>query len=486
MSHKSGNGGSFPSGGPFPGGGGSGGETKIGDTVTAPRLKVVDHDDEGLFYDEAISEIGVAVGDGHKAAGFRYLEEADVGEGEIGGGGAPAGTIVTLAVNHATANPATTVRIRATEESQFDFTLAEEAGIGTAWSAGYGAAGPKAHVNGTDPLTIQAHQMALNVELGGADAHWNTTKGLASNGERVVTEKFPVVAASTVDADFATAFAAGATLDGVFLAAGDRVLIKNQDDASENGIYKVNASGEPTRANDGRDLAMGQVRVTGGTVNRHTLWRCTAPNAGLTAGSWTSPLPGAQWGAGPIAEPINFVRLDAHAGNTGAEPGRIGSPVLIDTQDFTAATEVTSVAWDAERFSALFVVMEGTSSGFSYVRLQFNGDTGANYVDIGQNVSNGGSNVDSHTGANFAIVGVTGNTFAGDFDLDLKFSPLTTGRTRKGHAECLGMGAFALANSYKRSTSFQYTNTATPITSLKLSVSGITITGNFKLWGIPA
>jgi hypothetical protein len=310
VSNRSGDGGSYPSGGRFPSGGGGGGGAKIGDTVTAPRIPVVDHDDEGLFYEEAISEIGIAVGGGHKAAGFRYLEVADVGEGEIGGGGAPAGTIVTLGVNHATENPATTFRIRATDESLLSLTVAEEAGIGTAWSAGYGAAGPKAHFASTDPLTIAAYLLAINVDLLGADAHWNTVRGLASNGERVVTEKFPVVAASTADADFATAFAAGATLDGVFLATGDRVLIKNQADASENGIYKVNASGEPTRANDGRDLAMGEVRVTGGTVNQHTKWRCTAENAGLTAGSWTSPLPGSQWGAGPIAEPIDFVRID--------------------------------------------------------------------------------------------------------------------------------------------------------------------------------
>jgi hypothetical protein len=39
-------------------------------------------------------------------------------------------------------------------------------------------------------------------------------------------------------------------VDGVALATGDRVLLKNQTSQSENGVYTVNASGAPTRALD--------------------------------------------------------------------------------------------------------------------------------------------------------------------------------------------------------------------------------------------
>jgi hypothetical protein len=44
---------------------------------------------------------------------------------------------------------------------------------------------------------------------------------------------------------------AGDTIDGVSLTAGDRVLLKNQTDASENGIYVAVASGgTPARSTD--------------------------------------------------------------------------------------------------------------------------------------------------------------------------------------------------------------------------------------------
>lgn len=48
----------------------------------------------------------------------------------------------------------------------------------------------------------------------------------------------------------ATSFAAGQVVDGVTLVTGDRILIKNQADASQNGIYTVNATGAPTRSTD--------------------------------------------------------------------------------------------------------------------------------------------------------------------------------------------------------------------------------------------
>lgn len=56
---------------------------------------------------------------------------------------------------------------------------------------------------------------------------------------------------ATVEAGtLATDFENGDTIDTVTLATGDRILIKNQASAVENGIYTVNASGAPTRATD--------------------------------------------------------------------------------------------------------------------------------------------------------------------------------------------------------------------------------------------
>lgn len=65
-----------------------------------------------------------------------------------------------------------------------------------------------------------------------------------------IKPKAAVKAATTATGTLATAFANGSVVDGVTLVTGDRILIKDQSTASENGIYIVNVSGAPTRATD--------------------------------------------------------------------------------------------------------------------------------------------------------------------------------------------------------------------------------------------
>ena len=62
--------------------------------------------------------------------------------------------------------------------------------------------------------------------------------------------KSSVRAATTANGTLSTSFSNGKTIDGVTLATGDRILLKDQSTASENGIYTVNASGAPIRATD--------------------------------------------------------------------------------------------------------------------------------------------------------------------------------------------------------------------------------------------
>jgi len=94
----------------------------------------------------------------------------------------------------------------------------------------------------------------------------------------------------------------GDTIDGVVLATGNRVLVKNQDSASENGIYVVAASGSPSRADDAdtsAEVTAGMFTfVTEGTVNGDAGFVLTT-NDTITLG--TTPLVFAQFsGAGQI------------------------------------------------------------------------------------------------------------------------------------------------------------------------------------------
>lgn len=83
--------------------------------------------------------------------------------------------------------------------------------------------------------------------------------------------KDSVRVATTSAGTLSSAFANGQTVDGVSLATGDRILIKDQSDATENGVYTVNASGAPTRATDfdsSADVTAGAfVFVAEGTAN---------------------------------------------------------------------------------------------------------------------------------------------------------------------------------------------------------------------------
>lgn len=93
--------------------------------------------------------------------------------------------------------------------------------------------------------------------------------------------KNEVRVATTAAGTLATSFENGDTVDGAVLATGDRILIKNQAAASENGIYIVAASGAPTRSFDAdstTDLNNATVSVTSGTTNAGTSWTQTTAN----------------------------------------------------------------------------------------------------------------------------------------------------------------------------------------------------------------
>lgn len=84
------------------------------------------------------------------------------------------------------------------------------------------------------------------------------------------------MAATVTNINLGTDLQNGSVVDGVTLTTGDRVLIKNQTNKTENGIYVVSATGAPSRATDfdtpteidGGDL----VFVLNGTQNDNTSW----------------------------------------------------------------------------------------------------------------------------------------------------------------------------------------------------------------------
>lgn len=117
--------------------------------------------------------------------------------------------------------------------------------------------------------------------------------------------KQSVRVATTANGTLSSGFKNGSTVDGVTLVTGDRILIKNQNTGSENGIYVVNATGAPTRADDAdsnNDVTSGlTVFVSEGSVNGNSSWSVTNQDTislGTTAIEFTQVAGGSLYHAG--------------------------------------------------------------------------------------------------------------------------------------------------------------------------------------------
>lgn len=134
--------------------------------------------------------------------------------------------------------------------------------------------------------------------------------------------KASVRVATTAAGTLASSFENADTVDGVTLATGDRILIKNQATGSENGVYTVNASGAPTRATD----ADASAEVTGGftvwvnegTTNGDTQWTLTTNDpitVGTTALTFTQTDKSALTFSGGLTKAGNAVTRDDLTGD---------------------------------------------------------------------------------------------------------------------------------------------------------------------------
>lgn len=161
--------------------------------------------------------------------------------------------------------------------------------------------------------------------------------------------KQPVRAATTTNGTLATAYANGQTLDGVTLATGDRILLKDQTTQTENGIYIVAASGAPTRATDAdstAELQAATVYVTSGTTNLDKAYTQTTDN--VTIG--TNNVVWAQVGGGTLPTAGNGLTLTGSTLDVGAATGvtvaadTVGVDFSVVPKKFSTATHASTTS----------------------------------------------------------------------------------------------------------------------------------------------
>lgn len=179
---------------------------------------------------------------------------------------------------------------------------------------------------------FSAGTITANVVTGLADpvnASDAANKGYVDASRAGLDVKASVRVATNGAGTLASSFANGQVVDGVTLATGDRILIKDQATGSENGIYTVNASGAPTRATDADSSA--EVHpgmftfVEQGTANADSGWVLTNDGT-ITLG--TTALTFAQFsGAGQITAGAGLTK-SGNTLNVGA-----GTGITVNTDD---------------------------------------------------------------------------------------------------------------------------------------------------------
>lgn len=175
------------------------------------------------------------------------------------------------------------------------------------------------------------------------------------------------------------------TVDGVALASGDRVLVKDQDSGSENGIYRVD-TGPWQRVRDfnkTRDVVRGtRVVVNEGTANAGLEWEVVTDN--------------------PINVGVTSIQWRIVAGSTGS-----GGVLVFSTKaqmDAYLTADPNTVA---------YVIADSTSSNNGIYQKQGASGSGS-WTKIGDQAGSVIRLLNSNTGTANAIVAATSQSIPGN------------------------------------------------------------------------
>jgi len=168
------------------------------------------------------------------------------------------------------------------------------------------------------------------------------TKNYVDNVAQGLDTKASCVAATTSNITLSGA----QTIDGISIVAGDRVLVKNQTAAAENGIYVASASAwaRSSDMNTWAEVPSAYTFVETGTTQADTGWICTS-NAGGTIGTtainWTQFSSAGSYTAGTG---LTLTGSQFNITNTAVTAGSYGSASQVGTFTVNAQGQLTAAA----------------------------------------------------------------------------------------------------------------------------------------------
>ena len=206
-------------------------------------------------------------------------------------------------------------------------------------------------------LNLSGGTMTGTLVLSGAPTQANhaATKAYADSIAEGLHIHPSCVAATATNISISTDLEPGDVVDGVTLVEGDRVLVKAQTNAAQNGIYVVQASGTALRAadfNEPQEVDGGDfVFVTGGTLYDNTGWVQTTTNV-VTVGT----------------DPITFTQFSGtgtYVAGTGIEI--TGNEIAVDTDTIATQSYVTTALGTIDLSSKQDVVAGVSSTEIGYL-----------------------------------------------------------------------------------------------------------------------
>ena len=236
------------------------------------------------------------------------------------------------------------------------------------------------------------------------------------------------------------------TIDGVTVVAGNRVLVKNQTNTAQNGIYAA-ATGAWTRTTDANtwdELVSAFLFVESGTTYAGTAWYCPAQpggTLGVTGVNWNAFTFTSNYTAGTG---LTLSGTQFSISNTGVSAGSYGTASSVPTLNLNAQGQVTSASNTAISIANTQVTGLGTMS-----------TQNANNVSI--------------TGGSITGTPISGSTVSGStVTASTQFSGPGTGLT--GTASGLSIGGNAATAT--TATTAGSATTATTATNLAAGAAG--------------